>query len=114
MNSERIKEIQEATAYPVSLSVKQGLLQVWNECEQEKPTPEWISVKDALPYEYSRVVIYKLDCVLICLGIAIYSNKKFMFDATMLNDNNFERLSDKPIRGVTHYLVLPESPRTNT
>jgi len=110
MNSERIKEIQEATAYPVSLSVKQGLLQVWNECEQDS-TIQWVSVKDALPDEYSRVVIYKLDCVLICLGIAIYSNKKFMFDATMLNENDFERLSDKPIMGVTHYLLLPEMPK---
>jgi len=36
MTSERIKEIQKKTAYPNSVSVKQALLQVWNECEQEK------------------------------------------------------------------------------
>ena len=36
MTSERIKEIQDGTAYPESTSVKQALLQVWNECEQEK------------------------------------------------------------------------------
>ena len=36
MNSKRIKEIQEQTAYPESVSAKQALLQVWNECEQEK------------------------------------------------------------------------------
>ena len=36
MTSERIKEIQQTTAYPHSVSVKQALLQVWNECEQEK------------------------------------------------------------------------------
>lgn len=36
MNSERIKEIQRTTAYPYSVSVQQALLQVWNECEQEK------------------------------------------------------------------------------
>jgi hypothetical protein len=36
MNSDRIKEIQMATAYPDSISVQQALLQVWNECEQEK------------------------------------------------------------------------------
>lgn len=35
MNSDRIKEIQETTAYPNSLSVHQALLQVWNECGQE-------------------------------------------------------------------------------
>jgi transcriptional regulator with GAF, ATPase, and Fis domain len=34
MTSERIKEIQQQTAYPDSLSVSQALLQVWNECSQ--------------------------------------------------------------------------------
>ena len=36
MTTDRIKEIQEKTAYPESVSVKQALLQVWNECELEK------------------------------------------------------------------------------
>jgi len=36
MNSDRIKEIQEATAYPESTSVMTALKQVWNECEQEQ------------------------------------------------------------------------------
>ena len=36
MTSERIKEIQEQTAYPESRSVQQALLKVWNECEHEK------------------------------------------------------------------------------
>jgi len=36
MNSDRIKEIQEATAYPESTSVMLALKQVWNECEQEQ------------------------------------------------------------------------------
>lgn len=40
MTSERIKEIQDGTAYPESTSVKQALLQVWNECEQEKSKKE--------------------------------------------------------------------------
>ena len=35
MKTDRIKEIQQTTAYPESVSVKQALLQVWNECEQE-------------------------------------------------------------------------------
>ena len=34
MTPERIKEIQEETAYPNSVSVQQALLKVWNECEQ--------------------------------------------------------------------------------
>jgi transcriptional regulator of acetoin/glycerol metabolism len=36
MTSERIKEIQQQTAYPDSLSVQQALLQVWNECSQDE------------------------------------------------------------------------------
>lgn len=36
MNLERIKEIQQGTAYPDSISVQQALLQVWNECEQQE------------------------------------------------------------------------------
>ena len=36
MTSERIKEIQQVTAYPKSRSVHKALLQVWNECEQDK------------------------------------------------------------------------------
>lgn len=36
MNTDRIKEIQEETAYPESVSVQQALLKVWNECEQEQ------------------------------------------------------------------------------
>ena len=36
MNTDRIKEIQQETAYPDSLSVCQALLKVWNETEQEQ------------------------------------------------------------------------------
>jgi hypothetical protein len=36
MNSDRIREIQETTGLPNSVSVKQALLQVWNECAQSK------------------------------------------------------------------------------
>lgn len=39
MNSERIKEIQEETAYPESRSVQQALLKVWNETAQGLQTP---------------------------------------------------------------------------
>ena len=36
MNTDRIKEIQQETAYPESVSVQQALLKVWNEMEQEQ------------------------------------------------------------------------------
>ena len=35
MKTDRIKEIQDKTAFPDSVSVCQALLQVWNECEQD-------------------------------------------------------------------------------
>lgn len=35
MNSKRIEEIQEQTAYPESMSVRQALMQVWNELQQD-------------------------------------------------------------------------------
>lgn len=40
MTSERIKEIQETTAYPQSVSVMLALNQVWNECAQERSYSE--------------------------------------------------------------------------
>lgn len=52
MNSDRIREIQKVTAYPDSVSVQQALLQVWNECEQEKKNKtrldKLITLKNAL------------------------------------------------------------------
>jgi len=36
MDTDRIKEIQQETAYPQSVSVQQALLKVWNEMEQEQ------------------------------------------------------------------------------
>ena len=36
MNTDRIKQIQQETAYPESVSVQQALLKVWNETAQEQ------------------------------------------------------------------------------
>lgn len=36
MNSKRIKEIQETTGYPDSITIYAALLTVWNECVQEQ------------------------------------------------------------------------------
>lgn len=49
MTSERIKEIQETTAYPESTSVKQALLQVWHECEMEAKQSSITAVVQAKP-----------------------------------------------------------------
>lgn len=56
MNSERIKEIQQGTAYPNSLSVKQALLQVWNECEQNKNKYSEEEVLEFIKYLLSKKV----------------------------------------------------------
>lgn len=73
MNSDRIKEIQQTTAYPDSVSVKQALLQVWNECGQEvepllstvkrlqEEKKEWISVKERLPVAHLCQYIHHLE-----------------------------------------------------
>lgn len=49
MTTDRIKEIQEKTAYPNSVSVQQALLQVWNECQQQNMTKEL--------YEFGKLVL---------------------------------------------------------
>ena len=58
MTSDRIKVIQEGTAYPESLSVKQALLQVWNECEQEQNR-----IKKEIELEWYRELEKKLKDV---------------------------------------------------
>ena len=45
MNSERIKEILKNTAYPESRSVYEALLQVWEECQQEKLSLPNVDIK---------------------------------------------------------------------
>lgn len=42
MTSDRIREIQEETAYPQSVSVMLALKQVWNECAQESYSKEQV------------------------------------------------------------------------
>ena len=53
MTSERIKEIQATTGYPDSVSVKQALLQVWNECEQSPASA-------AISAQYSSGAIHNI------------------------------------------------------
>ena len=58
MTTDRIKEIQEKTAHPNSVSVQQALLQVWNECEQDnkdkKYTKEDIEKAIEIGIEYGH------------------------------------------------------------
>ena len=41
MTTDRIKEIQDKTSFPDSISVCQALLQVWNECEQDNKNKKY-------------------------------------------------------------------------
>jgi len=50
MDTNRIKEIHQKTAFPNSISVQQALLQVWNECEQQH-----IQERDRLRSENERL-----------------------------------------------------------
>jgi len=46
VNTDRIKEIQKATAYPDSASVQQALLQVWNECQQDSNKANSVDIEE--------------------------------------------------------------------
>lgn len=60
MTSDRIKEIQEKTAYPNSRSVQQALLQVWNECQEDMPYTSKVTRFEVID-ENGRVYTQK-DC----------------------------------------------------
>lgn len=95
MTSDRIKEIQEQTAYPESVSVKQALLQVWNECEQEQVKN--CSIPDVMPRsaEYWKGFDYACD-LLDGMGFASSpSNKHNLADVLKAKVN---RLSKHKIR----------------
>ena len=55
MTSDRIKEIQQKTAYPGSVSVKGALLTVWNECEQENS-----KCAERIKIEYTIGILHEL------------------------------------------------------
>lgn len=68
MNSDRIKELQEQTAYPESVSVYKALLQVWNECQQEHneqlrlhSVMYWRDIDKEMPPEHEKVLVLLPD-----------------------------------------------------
>jgi len=74
MTSERIKQIQKTTTYPNSVSVKQALLQVWNECSQQtkdkdKEIEELRKERDRLK---KRNIVLSNDC---CNANEAYTRK---------------------------------------
>lgn len=80
MNSDRIKEIQEGTAYPESVSVMLALKQVWNECEQEQVKN--LTIPDVSQQrELLRAFLDHIDC---------YSDKQINASYDHLIDGFFE------------------------
>jgi len=54
MTADRIKEIQETTAFPNSVSVCQALIKVWNECEHEQNSRMYSEEDMKLSFETGR------------------------------------------------------------
>jgi len=72
----------------------------------------WIEVKEGKSTNMSRVLVYKADGMMQCLGVAIWNGKNFLADATMLSGYDFQRLTDKPMRSVTHWCYIKDLPKT--
>ncbi len=104
MTSERIKEIQEKTAYPNSVSVQQALLQVWKECEQERNNQDankWISVSEKMPSESIQVICTDGKEILIgYIDFSVEFNMHCVGDYEILND-------------ITHWQNLPSTDSIN-
>lgn len=88
MTSERIKAIQETTAYPESVSVKQALLQVWNECEQEKQG--WVKIDED----------YKMLPLRSVVGLRA-SGEALLTTSLHLTDQTYQ---------FVYYIELPQKP----
>ena len=100
MTSDRIKEIQETTAYPQSQSVYLALLQVWNECEQRLSKEEpsgWISVEERMPEDSEDVLMYFGH---IYMGFHTSEGWHFAEEG--------ERVGG--LRFITHWMPLPKKP----
>jgi len=105
MTTERIKEIQEKTAYPDSISVQQALFQVWNECEQEPRVDdkdEWISVKNSMPGLNPHGLC---ETILVCGELGLVETG-YMIDAEF-RDTNHRKIKDP----ITHWRNLPKRPK---
>jgi len=67
MNTDRIKEIHQKTAFPESQSVYVALMQVWNECAQEQGAEVGKAVAEER--ERCKAIIHEYDGVLRTLAM---------------------------------------------
>lgn len=99
MTAERIKEIQQTTPYPNSISIYSALMQVWNEVEQEKDKketkkPELKSIDFLSPMQKINAIIsWQKDermHPLTCNCITSNNNeKKFEFIGIQVDGNPY-------------------------
>ena len=61
MTADRIKEIQDKSAFPDSVSVCQALLQVWNECQQDMADKKYTKEDMRQVFEYGKT-LEPFDC----------------------------------------------------
>ena len=99
MTSERIKEIQDETGYPDSISVMLALNQVWNECVQAK---NWISVNDKMPEvgeddKSNFVNVFLIDSKIL---------KAYRYKGHWFGEDNYD------INNVTHWKPLLKAPKS--
>jgi hypothetical protein len=64
MTADRIKEIQNETAFPDSVSVCQALMKVWNECEQAKEMGKEQTAVDWLIDQYEQTLGKSITAVM--------------------------------------------------
>lgn len=89
MKTERIKEIQEETPYPDSVSVQQALMKVWNECKQATHQEEGEEV-----FEIDCTVLSKEDQ----LKFRMLLNSGVIIKSTTLQISDWRKLREKFFR----------------
>jgi vacuolar-type H+-ATPase subunit E/Vma4 len=113
MTSERIREIQEQTAYPESRSVHQALLQVWNECEQEnnKQNSELLQSNKKLLEALERIIDAQYNPLktLANLNSEIANSKQLIQKTQTMKIQTAEEILDKHCP----FILLTESGEEN-
>lgn len=69
---------------------------------------EWISVKDRLPKNGTRVLGYRQNVSLLCLGVLWY-NEGFYIDTTFLPEKYCDSFNKK--QNVEYWMTIPEPPK---
>lgn len=77
---EKINQIHKKTAYPDSISVRDGMYQVWNECEQKYRNYKKINVESIIKEIKDRIEKCEVDIDDENFKIINDSYKKALYD----------------------------------